>query len=131
MSLVRRKDLGFIQTIILLAYSLQPRWGQPDAGRISDLYKLLCIGVQVIHLRWIMTSRLWDIYVQILHSSFRIGGLLRGIQSTAKNLLFLFFRKILSFRNRKMRKPFQLKVRAFRDPSADPSAEPLGDTKRV
>src|SRR5690606_32206668 len=47
------------------------------------------------------------IIVQILHSSFRIERFLRGIQSEAKNLFFIFL-GIVVIVNRKMNKLFSL-----------------------
>src|SRR5690606_21499434 len=73
-----------------------------------NLTKYKCIGEQVIHLRWIMTSMFWGIYVQILHYSFRIGNVPERDSERSEESIFLFFLGSLSS-NRKMREPFQMK----------------------
>src|SRR5690606_4176126 len=83
------------------------RW-HPDEEGSRKHTKYKCIGEQVIHLRWIMTSMFWGIYVQILHYSFRIGNVPERDSERSEESIFLFFLGSLSS-NRKMREPFQMK----------------------
>ena len=108
LKLVRKKGLGTLQTIFVLTYYPPNHVNNhgviltQEGSRNNTNY--FCISVQVLNLRFRMTKCSGHLRTD---SSLIVQNwiYLRGIQSAAKNLFFIFLR-IAVISNRKMRELF-------------------------